>query len=193
MSPDLELALALADAADAISLPRFRSGLAVETKPDLTPVTEADRAVEAELRRRLATERAERRDPRRGGRHERRGLASLDPGPDRRHAELRPRSPGLGDADRARGRMVAAPGRRLGSRPRPPLVGRTRPGHVRRRRARDCVVGRASSRKPCSASRTREACPISSSAPGTFAVSETSGHTCSWPRAPSTGRWTPSA
>ena len=57
MSPDLELALRLADAADAISLPRFRSGLAIETKPDLTPVTEADRAVEAELRRILADER----------------------------------------------------------------------------------------------------------------------------------------
>ena len=57
MSPDLELALALADAADAISLPYFRSGLNVETKPDLTPVTEADRAVEAELRRLLAAER----------------------------------------------------------------------------------------------------------------------------------------
>lgn len=59
MSPDLELAFRLADAADAISLPRFRSGLAVETKPDLTPVTEADRAVEAELRRILAEERPE--------------------------------------------------------------------------------------------------------------------------------------
>jgi histidinol-phosphatase len=57
VSPDLELALMLADAADAISLPRFRSGLAIETKPDLTPVTEADRAVESELRRMLATER----------------------------------------------------------------------------------------------------------------------------------------
>jgi histidinol-phosphatase len=57
VSPDLELALALADEADAISLPRFRSGLAIETKADLTPVTEADRAVEAELRRRLADER----------------------------------------------------------------------------------------------------------------------------------------
>jgi histidinol-phosphatase len=51
MSPDLELALALADAADAISLPRFRTGLTIETKPDLTPVTEVDRAVEVELRR----------------------------------------------------------------------------------------------------------------------------------------------
>jgi histidinol-phosphatase len=58
MSADLELAFRLADAADAISLPHFRSGLAVETKPDLTPVTEADRAVEAELRRVLAAERA---------------------------------------------------------------------------------------------------------------------------------------
>ncbi|HEX4745911.1 MAG TPA: inositol monophosphatase family protein [Gaiellaceae bacterium] len=57
MSSDLALALRLADAADAISLPRFGSGLAVETKPDLTPVTEADRAVEAELRRILAAER----------------------------------------------------------------------------------------------------------------------------------------
>jgi histidinol-phosphatase len=57
VSPDLELARRLADAADAISLPRFRTGLAVETKPDLTPVTEADRAVEVELRRILAEER----------------------------------------------------------------------------------------------------------------------------------------
>ncbi len=59
MSSDLELALRLADAADAISLPRFRSGLTIETKPDLTPVTEADRAVERELRRVLAAERTE--------------------------------------------------------------------------------------------------------------------------------------
>ncbi len=57
MGPDLALALRLADAADAISLPHFRSGLAIETKADLTPVTEADRAVEAELRRILADER----------------------------------------------------------------------------------------------------------------------------------------
>ena len=58
MSPDLELALELADAADAISLPRFRTGLAVETKPDLTPVTEADRMVESELRRLLSEQAA---------------------------------------------------------------------------------------------------------------------------------------
>ena len=57
MSPDLALAFRLADAADAISLPYFRSGLPIETKPDLTPVTEADRAVETELRGLLAAER----------------------------------------------------------------------------------------------------------------------------------------
>ena len=60
MSPDLSLALELADAADAISLGRFRArDLVVETKPDRTPVTEADHAVEQALRSRLATERPE--------------------------------------------------------------------------------------------------------------------------------------
>ncbi len=59
MSPDLELALELADVADAISLPRFRTGLAVETKPDLTPVTEADRLVEYVLRQLLSERRPE--------------------------------------------------------------------------------------------------------------------------------------
>ena len=57
MSADLELAQRLADAADELSLPRFRSGIAIETKPDLTPVTEADRAVEAKIRRILDEER----------------------------------------------------------------------------------------------------------------------------------------
>ena len=58
MSADLDLALRLADAADAIALSRFRArDLVVETKPDSTPVTEADRAVEAELRTILALER----------------------------------------------------------------------------------------------------------------------------------------
>lgn len=53
--PDLTLALELADRADAISLERFRAAdLHVETKPDLTPVTEADRAVEQALRERIA-------------------------------------------------------------------------------------------------------------------------------------------
>ena len=51
MIKDLDLALKMADHADEISLKRFRSlGLLVETKPDRTPVTDADRAVEVELR-----------------------------------------------------------------------------------------------------------------------------------------------
>ena len=58
MSPDLALALSLADEADAISLGRFgASDLHVETKPDRTPVTEADRSVEGAIRTRLALER----------------------------------------------------------------------------------------------------------------------------------------
>ena len=40
MSADLELALSLADAADALSLPRFRAvDLRVDTKPDLRQAT----------------------------------------------------------------------------------------------------------------------------------------------------------
>jgi histidinol-phosphatase len=55
---DLDLAIVLTDAADAISMARYRrEDLVVETKPDLTPVTEADRAVEHELRSRLAQRR----------------------------------------------------------------------------------------------------------------------------------------
>jgi histidinol-phosphatase len=51
---DLALAFELADLADSITLPRFRAlDLAVETKPDLTPVTEADRAAEVALRERI--------------------------------------------------------------------------------------------------------------------------------------------
>ena len=54
LAADLELALALADAADAIATPRFRApNLAVQTKPDGSPVTDADRAVEAALRHSL--------------------------------------------------------------------------------------------------------------------------------------------
>jgi histidinol-phosphatase len=58
--PDLAFALELADLADSISLPRFRAlDLRVETKPDLTPVTDADRAVEHALLGRLEAMRPE--------------------------------------------------------------------------------------------------------------------------------------
>src|SRR3712207_6496035 len=52
---DMHLAHVLADQADSISLDRFRAlDLQVDTKPDLTPVTDADRAVEEQLRITLA-------------------------------------------------------------------------------------------------------------------------------------------
>jgi histidinol-phosphatase len=55
---DLALALELADAADAVTMRRFGAvDLAVETKPDLTPVSDADRAVEAAVRERLGGDR----------------------------------------------------------------------------------------------------------------------------------------
>ena len=51
MGPDLRFAHELADAADAITLARFRAlDLRVETKPDLSPVSEADRAAEEAIR-----------------------------------------------------------------------------------------------------------------------------------------------
>lgn len=58
MNPELVFALELADRADAIALEHFRSArLVVETKPDLTPVTVADRAVEEALRAVIERER----------------------------------------------------------------------------------------------------------------------------------------
>jgi fructose-1,6-bisphosphatase/inositol monophosphatase family enzyme len=55
---ELAFALELADLADSLSLPRFRAlDLRIETKPDLTPVTDADRMVEGGLRERIAASR----------------------------------------------------------------------------------------------------------------------------------------
>ncbi|MCM0677964.1 histidinol-phosphatase [Micromonospora phytophila] len=55
---DIALAHRLADAADAISTARFRAlDLRVEAKPDLTPVSDADTAVEREIRALLAEHR----------------------------------------------------------------------------------------------------------------------------------------
>jgi histidinol-phosphatase len=56
VSRDLEFAHALADAADAITVGRFRAlDLRVETKPDLTPVSEADRSAEEAIRKLVAS------------------------------------------------------------------------------------------------------------------------------------------
>ena len=58
LGDDLALALALADAADAITSARFRAlDLKVDAKPDLTPVTDADRDTERRIREILAAER----------------------------------------------------------------------------------------------------------------------------------------
>lgn len=55
---DLSLAIRLSEIADQISMKRFRaSDLRIETKPDRTPVTDADIEVEAALRKTLANER----------------------------------------------------------------------------------------------------------------------------------------
>jgi histidinol-phosphatase len=60
MSSDLQLALELADAADAITMRHYRStSLHVRTKVDMTPVSEADEAVERMVRERLAVDRRE--------------------------------------------------------------------------------------------------------------------------------------
>jgi histidinol-phosphatase len=59
MGPDdLRLALLLADRADTLTRARFGAlDLHVDTKPDLTPVTDADRAVESDLREMLGRDR----------------------------------------------------------------------------------------------------------------------------------------
>ena len=56
MNADLAFALTLADAADAVTTARFRaSDLRVETKSDLSPVSEADRAAEEVIRSLVAS------------------------------------------------------------------------------------------------------------------------------------------
>jgi len=58
LSSDIALLRELADASDAISLDRYNAqDLVVETKPDATPVTDADRTVEEKIREILASER----------------------------------------------------------------------------------------------------------------------------------------
>ncbi|MHA7648949.1 histidinol-phosphatase [Mycobacterium sp. ML4] len=52
---DLQFALTLADRADDVTRARFGAlDLRIDTKPDLTPVTDADQAVESELRQAIA-------------------------------------------------------------------------------------------------------------------------------------------
>jgi histidinol-phosphatase len=56
---DLAFALELADAADAVTLPRFRAAdLRVDTKPDTTVVSDADRSAEETIRDLVRTRRS---------------------------------------------------------------------------------------------------------------------------------------
>lgn len=58
LADDLAVALRMADAADVLTMARFgASDLVVEAKPDLTPVTDADRATEELIRSMLAEHR----------------------------------------------------------------------------------------------------------------------------------------
>ena len=60
LKSDLELAIRLADIADEISLKRYQAlDLVIETKPDLSPVTDADKAVESAIRNAISKVRAD--------------------------------------------------------------------------------------------------------------------------------------
>jgi inositol-phosphate phosphatase / L-galactose 1-phosphate phosphatase / histidinol-phosphatase len=54
LDPFLALAAELADAAGSAIRPRFRQNISVDDKPDLSPVTAADRAAEQAMRRLIA-------------------------------------------------------------------------------------------------------------------------------------------
>ena len=58
LAADLQLALTMADLADSITQQRYQAlDLVIETKPDLTPVTDADMATETAIRILLSNER----------------------------------------------------------------------------------------------------------------------------------------
>ncbi|GIE83833.1 histidinol-phosphatase [Actinoplanes regularis] len=83
---DLALAHVLADSADSIAMARFRSlDLKVEAKPDLTPVSDADTAVEKAIRATLARAR-----PRDGVLGEEFGRSEAAAGPGTRHWVIDP-------------------------------------------------------------------------------------------------------
>lgn len=85
-SDDLSLAHVLADTADAISAARFRAlDLHVESKPDLTPVSDADTAVEKALRATLSRTR-----PRDGVLGEEFGITEASAGPGTRQWVIDP-------------------------------------------------------------------------------------------------------
>ena len=164
VTADLELALRLADAADAISLPLFGTKLPVERKPDLTPVTEADRAVEAELRRLLAEARPEDGDPGRGGGVVREPAGG---GGSSTRSTARATSRGRSRCGRrsSRSRRTASSGSAWSPRRRSAVAGgpSAAPGRSRTEGGSTCRPSSAS-RTPCSASVSRTGCRSSRSA-----------------------------
>ena len=99
---DLRLAHVLADAVERITMARFRAeDLVVESKPDLTLVSDADKAAEELVRHPAQAHPAARRRRGRGVRDHRPRPAPLGHRPDRRHPQLRARCARLGDADLA--------------------------------------------------------------------------------------------
>ena len=121
---DLRLAHVLADDADSITESRFKAlDLHVMSKPDLTPVTDADQAVEEAIRRTLVAGPLARRGPRRGAGLDRPQPAAVGHRPDRRHQELRPRRARLGHPDRPGRRRRGGARRRVGPGAAASLVG----------------------------------------------------------------------
>ena len=194
VSADLELARRLADAADAISLPRFRSGLADrdEARPharDRGGSRGRGRAAPDPRRRATRTTRSSARSrappgPARAAGSSTRSTAT------RNYARgipvwgtlialeedgRRPARRGLGA-----GCSHGAGGPSAGPAPSRTASGSTSPPS-------------RGSRTRCCRSRSRTACRRSRGARGTRAASATSGRTCSSPRAASTGRSTRSA
>ena len=176
--------LSLAVEADVLTMQRYRAlDLAVETKADLTPVTEADRAVEQALRGRIARERGEAVAGEEFGVEEADVRWWLDPidGTKQYARGL----PDLGDADRARARRRDRRRRRVGARARSPLVGGARRRRVPRRLADPRLAAsrdsrtRTSRRRACAASRSS---PSLRTASPSRAPTPTSGSTSSSPR-----------
>ena len=209
LEDDLALAHELADAADAITLARFRAlDLVVESKPDLTPVSDADTRGRAgdpahaglppARPTRCSARRTARPAPARAA-----GSSTRSTGPRTSCAASRsgPRSIALQEDGEVDGRRRQRPGAR------PPLVGRPRrsaPTPAGRSRARAPAAGQPRRRGSADASvayssltgweragpaaRAAAAVRATSGAPGRTA---TSGRTCWSPRARSTPRSSP--
>ena len=205
---DLRLAHVLADAVERITIARFRAeDLRVETKPDLTLVSDADRDAEELIRAQLKRTRP--RDAVIGEEFATTGSSPrqwvVDP-IDGTHNFVRGRA-GVGDPHLARRRRHAGhrPGRGAG--PGPALVGG--PGLRRLGRpqpdlgqADPRVAGVAGSRTPRSPARAgprggpsaaRTRCSTWPGPAGASAPTATSGRTCCSPRARSTSRPSPSS